>query len=156
EPDYEAGTPGIVVNGTIDRQQNPPNIAAGQLAARLEWAQRDTAGLPRELGGLSRSNVRTARRVSQVLGASIGCTIAEAQDAFAESLHAENVRAIAIDKAYFNVKKSFYVSQKGSSGDVEYKPSEVFENDRHVVSYPLAGTDLSDLVINGGQRVGMN
>jgi hypothetical protein len=155
EPDYESGTPGIVVNGTIDRQQIPPNFSAGQLAQRLEGAQRDTAGLPPELGGMSQSNVRTARRGSQVLGASIDFTIAEAQDAFAESLHAENVRAIAIDKAYFNTSKSFYVSQKGSSGDVEYKPSAAFENDRHVVSYPLAGTDLSDLVINGGQRVGM-
>lgn len=156
EPDYEIGQPGIVVNGTIDRQQIPPNFAAGNIAARLEGAQRDTAGLPPELGGMSQSNVRTARRGSQVLGASIDFTIAEAQDAFTQSLHAENTRAIAIDKGYFNKSKSFYVSTKGQQGLVEYKPSETFEDKaEHIVSYPLAGTDLSDLVINGGQRVGM-
>jgi hypothetical protein len=156
EPDYELGQPGIVVNGIIDRQQIPPNFAAGQIAARLEGAQRDTAGLPPELGGMSQSNVRTARRGSQVLGASIDFTIAEAQDTFTQSLHAENVRAIEIDKAYFNTSKSFYVSTKGQQGLVEYKPSETFEaKAEHIVSYPLAGTDLSDLVINGGQRVGM-
>jgi len=155
EPDYESGTPGVVVNGIIDRQQIPTNFGAGQLAQRIEGAQRDTAGLPPELGGMSQSNVRTARRGSQVLGASIDFTIAEAQDAFAESMHAENVRAIAIDKGYFNYSKSFYVSTKGAKGQVDYKPSETFETDRHVVEYPIAGTDLSDLVINGGQRVGM-
>ena len=155
EPDYESGTPGIVVNGTIDRQQIPPNFSAGQLADRLEYAQRMTAGLPAELGGMSSSNVRTGVRGSQVMAASIDFTIAEAQDAFAESLHAENIRAIEIDKAYFNTKKSFYVSTKGNRGQVDYKPSEAFETSEHVVEYPIAGTDLSDLVINGGQRVGM-
>lgn len=155
EPDYESGTPGIVVNGIIDRQQIPPNFSASQIADRLEYAQRMTAGLPAELGGMSSSNIRTGVRGSQVLAASIDFTIAEAQDAFAESLHAENVRAIAIDKAYFDTKKSFYVSTKGNRGLVDYKPSETFETDQHVVEYPIAGTDLSDLVINGGQRVGM-
>jgi len=155
EPDYESGTPGIVTNGIIDRQQIPPNFQAGQLAARIEGAQRDTAGLPPELGGQSQSNVRTARRGSQIMGASIDFVIAELQDAIAESMHAENERAIAIDKAYFNYQKSFYVSTKGATGQVNYKPSEAFETDRHVVEYPIAGTDLSDLVINGGQRVGM-
>jgi len=155
EPDYAEGVPGIVVNGIIDRSQIPPNFTVSQITDRIEYAQRMTAGLPAELGGMSSTNVRTGRRGSQVMAASIDFTIAEAQDAFAESLHAENVRAIAIEKAYFNYSKSFYVSTKGAKGKVDYTPSEAFETDQHVVEYPIAGTDLSDLVINGGQRVGM-
>lgn len=156
EPDYEAGVPGIVTNGIIDRSQIPPNFTTSQLSDRIEYAQRMTAGLPAEMGGMSSSNVRTARRGAQVLGAAVDFVIAEAHDRFAEAARLEFDRAVAIDKAYFDFKKSFYVSTKGAKGNVDYKPSDVFEADaQSIVEYPIAGTDLSDLVINGGQRVGM-
>lgn len=155
-PDREAGTPGIITNGRISTVQMDPSFRSVSTMDRLEYAQRQTAGLPAELGGMSSSNVRTGRRGAQVLAAGIDFTIAEAQDALAEALQAENERAIAIDKGYFNRPKTIYISGKGMRGKVDYKPSDTFEDGaEHVVAYSMAGTDLSDLVINGGQRVGM-
>lgn len=155
EPDPSTGTPGVLKGGRIDRQQIDPSFQAQTVIDRLEYSMRQTASLPAELGGAGSTNVRTGRKTSLMIGASIDFTIANAQDAFAESLQEENRRAIAIDKAYHNKRKIFHVATKGARGLVEYKPSEVWETDQHVVEYPLAGTDLSDLVINGGQRVGM-
>ncbi len=154
-PDPTTGTPGKLINGIIDRAQLDPGFQGTQIIDRLEYSQRQTAGLPAELGGSGSQNVRTGRRGSQIMSASIDFTIAEAQDALAEALHDENIRAAEIDKAYFNESKSFYVSTKGAQGKVDYKPSDIWESTEHMVEYPLAGTDLSDLVINGGQRVGM-
>lgn len=155
-PDRQAGTPGIITNGRLTTVQMDPSFRSINTMDRLEYAQRQTAGLPAELGGSSQQNVRTGARGRQVLSASIDFTIAEAQDAFAEALHEENMRAIAIDKGYFNRSKTIYVSTKGMRGKVDYTPSETFENrSEHIVTYPIAGSDLADLVINGGQRVGM-
>jgi hypothetical protein len=155
-PDKETDTPGIVTNGRITKIDMDPSFRSVNTMDRLEFAQRQTAGLPQELGGSSQTNVRTGRRGAQIMSASIDFTIAEAQDAFAEALHEENERAIAIDKSYFNHSKTIYISVKGQRGKVDYLPSEVFEDKaEHVVQYPIAGTDLADLVINGGQRVGM-
>jgi hypothetical protein len=156
EPDSRTGTPGILINGILDRQQLDPSFQAQATIDHLEASQRQTAGLPAELGGSGSQNVRTGRRGSQIMAASIDFTIAEAQNAFAEALHDENLRAAAIDKAYFNTTKNFYVSTKGAKGKVKYTPGEIWgDTTEHVVEYPIAGTDLSDLVINGGQRVGM-
>lgn len=156
EPDIESGTPGIVVNGIINDLNLDPSFQAQATIDSLEGSMRQTAALPAELGGSGSQNVRTGRRGSQIMSASIDFTIAEAQDALAEALHEENKRAVAIDKAYFNRSKPIYVATKGVRGMVHYKPSEVWEEGaEHIVEYPIAGTDLSDLVINGGQRVGM-
>lgn len=155
-PDPETGTPGVITNGILDRQQLDPSFAAQNTIDRLQAAQRQTAALPPELGGTGGENVRTGRRGSQIMSASIDFTIAEGQDALAEALHDENERAIAVDRNYFNTTKSFYVSTKGARGKVRYKPSEIWDDStEHIVEYPIAGTDLSDLVINAGQRVGM-
>ena len=156
DPDPRTGTPGIVVNGVLDRQNLDPGFRGQEVIDRLEYSQRQTAGLPAELGGSGSQNVRTGRRGSQIMSASIDFTIAEAQDAMAEALHDENLRAAAIDRHYFNAPKTFYVSTKGARGKVEYKPSDIWDDStEHIVEYPIAGTDLSDLVINGGPRVGM-
>ena len=156
DPDPRTGTPGVLVNGILDRQQLDPSFQAQATIDHLEQSQRQTAALPAELGGSGSQNVRTGRRGSQIMSASIDFTIAECQDAFAEALHDENLRAAAIDKAYFNTTKNFYVSTKGARGKVEYTPGDIWgDSVEHIVAYPVAGTDLSDLVINGGQRVGM-
>jgi hypothetical protein len=152
-PDPQTGEPGIITNGTLIWQQIDPSFKGAQVRQDLQYAQRQTAGLPTELGGMSQENVRTGRRGSQIMGAAIDFTLAEAQDAFAEALHDENIRAIAIDKAYFDTSKQFYVSTKGAKGLVSYKPSEVFETDQHIVEYPITGGDAADHVINGGQRI---
>ena len=156
DPDPKNGTPGVVTNGILDRQNLDPGFRGQEVIDRLEYSQRQTAGLPAELGGSGSQNVRTGRRGSQIMSASIDFTIAEAQDALAEALHDENLRAAAIDRAYFNRSKTFYVSTKGARGKVEYTPADIWDDStEHIVEYPIAGTDLSDLVINGGQRVGM-
>ena len=156
DPDPRTGTPGVVVNGILDRQNLDPGFRGQEVIDRLEYSQRQTAGLPAELGGSGSQNVRTGRRGSQIMSASIDFTIAEAQDALSDSAQEENHRAAAIDKAYFNTSKSIYVSWKGARGKVTYTPTQAFEPGSHCVTrYPIAGTDLSDLVINGGQRVGM-
>lgn len=152
-PDPQTGEPGVITNGTLIWQQIDPSFKSNQIRQDLEIAQRQTAGLPVELGGMSQENVRTGRRGSQIMGAAIDFTLAEAQDAFAEALHDENLRAIAIDKGYFDTSKQFYVSTKGARGLVNYTPSEVFETDQHIVEYPITGGDASDHVINGGQRI---
>jgi hypothetical protein len=154
-PDPRTGTPGKLVNGIIDRAQLDPGFQGMQTIDHLEYNMRQTAGLPAELGGSGSQNVRTGKRGNQIMSASIDFTIAEVQNAIADSAKEENLRAAAIDKAYFNTSKTMYVSWK-STGKVTYKPSEAFEDDAHCVTrYPIAGTDLSDLVINAGQRVGM-
>jgi len=99
--------------------------------------------------------VRTGRRGQQVISASIDFAIAEAQDAMAESEACELERARAIDKAYHDTKKSFWITTAGFTGKATYKPSETWEEDAPcIVRHPIAGTDLSELVINGSQRVG--
>lgn len=152
-PDPQTGEPGVITNGTLIWQQIDPTFKGAQIRQDLQLAQRQTAGLPPELGGVSQENVRTGRRGSQIMGAAMDFTLAEAQDAFAEALHDENIRAIAVDKGYFDTKKEFYVSTKGARGLVTYKPSEVFETDQHIVEYPITGGDAADHVINGGQRI---
>jgi hypothetical protein len=154
-PDKVNGTPGIITNGRLNTVQMDPSFRSVNTMDRLEYAQRQTAGLPAELGGMSQTNVRTGRRGDQVVGAAIDFTIAEIQDALGDSADPELHRAVAIDKGYFDTRKTIYVSTKGMRGQVDYKPSETFEKGaEHVVEYPIAGTDLSDLVINGGQRIG--
>lgn len=153
-PDAQTGEPGVITNGQIVHTPLDPSLRASTVRNDLQYAARQTAGLPSEFGGMSPTNVRTARRGSQVMGAAVDFTISDAQDLFAEALHEETKRAIAIDKGYFDVTKKFYVSTKGVRGMVEYKPSDTFEeNAQFVVSYPVSGYDISDLVINGGQRV---
>lgn len=154
-PEPYSGTPGEVNGGTIETQQLDPSFRALELMDRLAEAQRQTAALPPEFGGQSGSNIRTGRRGAQVMGASIDFTIAEAQDIFADSMVEETKVAIAIDKGYFRAKKIYHIATRSYSGAVEYSPAEVWETDKHIVDYPIAGTDLQNLPIEGGQRVAM-
>ena len=47
------------------------------------------------------------------------------------------------------------MSTKNSKGRVDYVPKDNFESTDNVVSYSQAGADINNLVIGGGQRVGM-
>ena len=51
--------------------------------------------------------------------------------------------------------RSFYVNSKNVKGQVDYVPNENFDSTENVVSYSQAGADINNLVIGGGQRVGM-
>lgn len=154
-PDPAAGIPGEIRGGRLETQTMDPSFRALELMDRQEYGMRQGAGLPPEFGGASGTNIRTGRRGAQVMGASIDFTIAEAQDIFADSMVEENKIAIAIDKAYFKGRKKFFIATRSFSGTVEYAPSKLWETDAHVVDYPIAGTDLANLPIEGGQRVAM-
>ena len=72
------------------------------------------------------------------------------------ALQEENRVAVAISKKYAGGRKrSFYVSTKNAKGAVEYRPNENFDSTDNVVSYSHPGADINNLVIGGGQRVGM-
>ena len=135
------GNPGFMTNPTIDR---------------LERAQRVTAGIPPEFGGESGSNIRTGRRGEAVLSAVVDFPVQEAQRMISASMEVENKRAIALMKAYAgNKTHSFYVSMKGAKGPVEYTPNKDFDSDENRVVFSHPGSDVNDLVIGAGQRIGM-
>lgn len=154
-PDPYAGVPGEVNGGKIVQQKLDPSMQALELQDRLEYAQRMTAGLPPEFGGQGATNVRTGRRGAQVMGATVDFTISEAQDIFADATYEEQKVAIAIDKAYFRERRTVHIVTKSFSGAVSYQPGELWKSSEHLVEYPIAGTDLANLPVEGGQRVMM-
>ena len=133
--------PGYLTNPTIDR---------------LERNQRITAGIPAEFGGESSSNIRTGRRGDAVLSAVIDYPVAEAQETFAYALEVEDRIAMELCKAYDgDNKRTIYVGTGNASRPVTYTANDTFENTEHVVSYPATGSDLNQLIIGIGQRVGL-
>ena len=90
------------------------------------------------------------------MSAVVDFTVQEAQRIMSRSLQEENRVAVEISKAYAGGRKrSFYVSTKNAKGAVEYRPNENFDSTDNVVSYSHPGADINNLVIGGGQRVGM-
>ena len=154
-PDPKTGSPGQIRGGKIEAQHLDPSMSTMEVVDRLEHAQRQTASLPPEFGGMSGTNIRTGRRGSQVLGTTIDFTIAEAQDVFAMSQYIENKVAIAIDKGYFPKKKSIFLMTRSYHGNLDYTPSKLWTSDEHIVEYPIAGVDIENLPVEGGQRVAM-
>ena len=74
----------------------------------------------------------------------------------ARSLQEENKLAIDMSKQYAGNKgRTFYVTTKNAKGPVEYTPNVNFDSSDNVVTYSQAGADVNNLVIGGGQRVGM-
>ena len=150
------GEVGVVRGGDLRDIQTQPGYMTNQAIDRLERAQRLTAGIPAEFGGESPSNIRTGRRGDAVLSAVVDFAVQEAQRIMARSLQEENKLAIDISKAYAGSKaKTFYVSTKNAKGRVDYRPRENFDSTDNVVSYSHPGADINNLVIGGGQRVGM-
>ena len=150
------GEVGIVRGGDLKDMQMQPGYMTNPAIDRLERAQRLTAGIPQEFGGESTSNIRTGRRGDAVLSAVVDFTVQEAQRIMSRSLQEENRVAVDVAKAYAGGRKrSFYVSTKNAKGAVEYQPNENFDSTDNVVSYSHPGADINNLVIGGGQRVGM-
>ena len=103
----------------------------------------------------SGTNIRTGRRGENVLSATIDFRVQEAQEAFAQSLLAEDKVAIAIEKAYWgNTPKSCFMPGRATAGKVDYTPNKVWETEFHYVAYSAAGSDVNNLIIGLGQRVG--
>jgi hypothetical protein len=153
EADGLRGIMGEVQGGQVQMTPINPGVQTPQAIDRLERNQRISAGIPAEYGGESPTNIRTARRGADVLGSTIDMPIGEAQDVFARSLEAENVRAVAIMKAYYGGKKtSFYVPRSGKPLRTDYIPNTAFETDWHTVRYSMPGSDAASIPIELGQR----
>lgn len=154
-PNPAEGVPGEIRGGSIETQHLDPSMRANDVMDRLEHAQRQTASLPAEFGGMSPTNVRTGRRGGQVMSSTIDFTISEAQDVFAASQYCENRVAIAIDKGYFPGRKRYFLMTRSYAGNLDYTPSRLWVTDKHIVEYPIAGVDMENLPVEGGQRVAM-
>jgi len=150
------GEVGVIRGGELHDMQMQPGYMTNPAIDRLERAQRLTAGIPAEFGGESPTNIRTGRRGDAVLSAVVDFPVQEAQRIMARSLQEENEIAINMAKTYAGNKgKSFYVTTKNAKGRVDYTPNTNFDSTDNVVTYSQAGTDINNLVIGGGQRVGM-
>ena len=150
------GEVGVIRGGDLRDMQMQPGYMTNPAIDRLERAQRLTAGIPPEFGGESTTNIRTGRRGDAVLSAVVDFPVQEAQRIMARSLQEENKLAVNMSKAYAGNKgKSFYVTTKNAKGRVDYTPNDNFDSTDNVVSYSQAGADINNLVIGGGQRVGM-
>ena len=150
------GEVGVLKGGELKDSTVNPGFMTNPTIDRLERNQRVTAGIPSEFGGESGSNIRTGRRGEAVMSAVVDFPVQEAQRMIAASMEVENKRAIALMKAYAGNKTvSFYVSAKGAKGTVEYTPNKDFDTDDNRVVFSHPGSDLNDLVIGAGQRIGM-
>lgn len=149
------GVVGEIQGGELREMQTNPGFMTNPTIDRLERNQRVTAGIPSDFGGESASNIRTGRRGDAVLSATVDFPIQEAQRMLSRSLQHENKVGIALTKTYGgSAPKSFYVTWKGAKGWTDYTPA-IFTTDENIVSYSNPGADLNDLVVGGGQRVGM-
>ena len=150
------GEIGVLKGGELRDATLNPGFMTNPTIDRLERGQRLTAGIPSEFGGESATNIRTGRRGEAVLSAVVDFPVQEAQKMFAASLAAENKRAIAFAKSYAgNKPKSFYVSWKGAKGPVDFTPNVHMDSDENVVVFSHPGSDINNLVIGAGQRIGM-
>ena len=154
--DGRSGMVNIVSGGDIREVQSQPGYLTNPTIDRLERNQRVTAGIPAEFGGESSSNIRTGRRGDAVLSAVIDYPVAEAQENFAYTLEQENKIGMELAKAYSGeTKTTIYVGTGNAARPVTYTPNDTFEHTEHVVSYPATGSDLNQLIIGIGQRVGL-
>lgn len=150
------GKPGLIEGADIKGINHTPGYQTFPAIDRLERAMRQEGEIPAEFGGESASNIRTGRRGDSIMSAVIDFPRQEAQEVFGKSLQHEIVRAVAVTKAYFGAeKKSFYVNWKGAKGPVDYVPNKHFDSDVVNVSYAYPGTDINNLTMGIGQRIGL-
>ena len=147
------GTVGQVEGGALQTYRADPSVQTGQTMDRLERSQRLNGGVPAEFGGESGSNIRTARRGSQVLSSAVDFPIQEHQDILAAANMEENKVAIAIAKAYGGDTERTLLVPFGD-GQVTYKANDAFPVDTHQVAYPFSGVSADGLVVEILQRVG--
>jgi len=153
--DGKKGVIGIIKGGDMHDETLNPGYKTTQAIDRLASEQRLEGNVPAEMQGVSGSNIRTGRRGDEVLSEGIDFGIQEAQRMMETSLREENIRAVAIAKAWFGTEKhSFYVSWRGAQGPVEYVPNDCFVSDLNIVKYAMAGSDLNGQVVRTGQLLG--
>lgn len=147
------GITGHVTGGKLEIIRPDLSQGSQNIIDHLERSLRLEGGIPAELGGESASNIRTARRGSDILSSAIDFPIQEEQEILGIALRDENQIGIAIDKAYFPTRKMFFVGP--TSGQVEYTAQDLWETDVHWVRYSSPGVDASGQVVENGQRIGI-
>ena len=153
--DGKTGLLGVVKGGDIQIQQVNPGYKTDTALDRLERQERLEGSIPAEFGGESGSNIRTGRRGENVLSATVDFRVQEAQEVFASSILEEDKIAIAIEKAYWgDTPKMFFLPGRAGTGKVDYTPNKIWETDFHYVAYSAAGSDVNNLIVGLGQRVG--
>ena len=154
--DGKAGILGIVKGGDIRQNQINPGYKTDTALDRLERQERLEGAIPAEFGGESATNIRTGRRGEAVLSATVDYRVQEAQELFANSLLHEDKIAIAIEKAYWGeTSKTFFMPGRRTNGQESYVPNKVWQTDFHYVAYSASGSDVNNLVIGLGQRLGI-
>jgi hypothetical protein len=154
--DGRTGLVNIVTGGDVKEMASGPGPATVTTIDRLERNQRVTAGIPAEFGGESGTNIRTGRRGDAVLSTVIDYPIAEAQEVLSYTLMDENKACIALAKTYDGTStRSLYVGTGTARRPVTYVADQVFTHDDHTVEFPVNGTDMNNLLIGNGQRVGL-
>jgi hypothetical protein len=152
--DGKSGQLGVVKGGDIQLQQANPGYKTDTALDRLERQERLEGAIPAEFGGESGTNIRTGRRGDSVLAATVDFRVQEAQEIFASSMVEEDKIAIAIEKAYWGATaKSFFMPGMGG-GIKDYTPNKLWETDFHYVAYSAAGSDVNNLIVGLGQRLG--
>ena len=153
--DGKAGILGVVKGGDIQQLQLNPGYKTDTALDRLERQERLEGAIPAEFGGESATNIRTGRRGEAVLSATVDYRVQEAQEIFANSLLHEDKIAIALEKAYWGDQtKTFFMSGRMTQGQETYVGNKIWQTDYHFVSYSAAGTDVNNLIIGLGQRLG--
>jgi hypothetical protein len=154
--DGKAGILGVVKGGDIQQLQLNPGYKTDTALDRLERQERLEGAIPAEFGGESATNIRTGRRGEAVLSATVDYRVQEAQEIFANSLLHEDKIAIALEKAYWgDTTKTFFMSGRMTQGQESYVPNKVWQTDYHYVAYSAAGTDVNNLIVGLGQRLGV-
>jgi hypothetical protein len=153
--DGKSGILGVVKGGDIQQLQLNPGYKTDTALDRLERQERLEGAIPAEFGGESATNIRTGRRGEAVLSATVDYRVQEAQEIFANSLLHEDKIAIALEKAYWGDQpKTFFLSGRMTQGQEQYTPNKVWQTDFHYVAYSAAGSDVNNLIIGLGQRLG--
>jgi hypothetical protein len=153
--DGKSGILGVVKGGDIQQLQLNPGYKTDTALDRLERQERLEGAIPAEFGGESATNIRTGRRGETVLAATVDYRVQEAQEVFANSLLHEDKIAIALEKAYWgDTTKTFFMPGRNTAGQESYVPNKVWQTDFHYVAYSAAGSDVNNLIIGLGQRLG--
>jgi hypothetical protein len=156
EADPMTGQLGIIQGGDIQTIAPDPQFHTHMVQDRLQEAAMMGAGITPDTMGRGATNVRTGARASQILSAATDPLLQEAQKIMQAGREAELKRQVAIDKAYFDTKKTIHVTWRGKSAEETYTPSELWTTDKFLVAYPVAGTDTNSLTILIGQLMGLD
>lgn len=152
------GEIGIVQNGQLQVVHTQLSGDLLQLMDRLERSARITGGTPSDVTGESATNVRTGRRGSDIMSATMDPQIAEDQARLRQCYEWEIEIGIRVMRTFFgDAPSQFFIPVTGEiHEDGEYIPNQLFKSNLSPrVTYPIPGTDVSGLIVELGQMQGM-